>query len=486
MAITLSGSGTPSILAEDFGSSGASPSLTLTDTTGSAEDYTLTADADKLTITSSGGAGGAEVVIDGSLVLSSFPAIGAATGQIVLKKSDGTLTTDGTQLTWDSANDAMSVNGMVISTGNMYVPSGNLNLGLAATAPSLFFNGSTNEVVINETGVNADFRVEGDTDANLIFADASTDRVGIGTASPTASLTINHATAPEVRFKLAGTDTGGIFADSSGLWLEPASGDGLTFRTNNGFTRMTIDSAGLTTINGSGVIFNEPGSDADFRVEGDTNANLLFVDASTDRVGIGTATPNNTLDVSGNVHTSATFYSSLAASDTPGSGWAFGGANSYWGFGSLSDNSLKIDTYNTGAAYQKSFQISRDGVVSGSSNLHGEYAPTLTNGTNVAASTVVTDSFRYIRLGNQVIVFGQITVDPTAAADTDTELGISLPFASNLSSSADLSGTGAGFGTTNRGLLIAADTTNDRAQVTWRSDTTSNLAYAVQFMYEVK
>jgi len=40
------------------------------------------------------------------------------------------------------------------------------------------------------------------------------------------------------------------------------------------------------------VIFNESGdSGSDFRVEGDTISNLLFVDASSDNIGIGTSTP---------------------------------------------------------------------------------------------------------------------------------------------------------------------------------------------------
>lgn len=50
-----------------------------------------------------------------------------------------------------------------------------------------------------------------------------------------------------------------------------------------------------------GLIANEIGGDYDSRIEGDTDQNLVFVDASTDRVGIGTATPSEKLEVSGNI-----------------------------------------------------------------------------------------------------------------------------------------------------------------------------------------
>lgn len=50
---------------------------------------------------------------------------------------------------------------------------------------------------------------------------------------------------------------------------------------------------------GGGFVFNENAADVDTRIEGDTNANLFFTDASTDRVGIGTATPVSLLDVNG-------------------------------------------------------------------------------------------------------------------------------------------------------------------------------------------
>jgi len=52
-------------------------------------------------------------------------------------------------------------------------------------------------------------------------------------------------------------------------------------------------------ISTSEVVFNDAGNDIDFRVEGDTNANLLFVDASTDRVGIGTSTVDELLHLKG-------------------------------------------------------------------------------------------------------------------------------------------------------------------------------------------
>ncbi len=45
------------------------------------------------------------------------------------------------------------------------------------------------------------------------------------------------------------------------------------------------------------LFFNEAGLDADFRFEGDTEANLLFLDASTDLVGIGTAAPARALHI---------------------------------------------------------------------------------------------------------------------------------------------------------------------------------------------
>lgn len=43
-------------------------------------------------------------------------------------------------------------------------------------------------VIVNESGADSDSRIEGDTDVNLIYADAGADKVGIGNAAPDEKL----------------------------------------------------------------------------------------------------------------------------------------------------------------------------------------------------------------------------------------------------------------------------------------------------------
>jgi hypothetical protein len=65
--------------------------------------------------------------------------------------------------------------------------------------------------------------------------------------------------------------------------------DGSESLANVSVTGGTISNVAVsaTTLNTSGqVVFNDAGADVDFRVEGDTDANLLFVDASADGWGL--------------------------------------------------------------------------------------------------------------------------------------------------------------------------------------------------------
>jgi len=66
----------------------------------------------------------------------------------------------------------------------------------------------------------------------------------------------------------------------------------------SGSILLEIESSGLLSQDG-GAVFNELGADADFRVESDGNANMLFVDGGTNRVGVGTASPSSGLHIVG-------------------------------------------------------------------------------------------------------------------------------------------------------------------------------------------
>ena len=52
--------------------------------------------------------------------------------------------------------------------------------------------GTTN-LVVNEIGAVFNVRIEGDTDANLLYTDATNDRIGVGTISPSVKFEVNGA-----------------------------------------------------------------------------------------------------------------------------------------------------------------------------------------------------------------------------------------------------------------------------------------------------
>lgn len=154
--------------------------------------------------------------------------------------------------------------------------------------------------VINEAGGNNDFRVEGDTDVNLLFTDASADAVGVGTNTPGAKLNVVANTAGDaVRITQTGAGNSLVVEDSANPDSTPfvVRPDG---NVGIGVSAPTVKLAvsGETSLDGS-VTINEAGADANFRVEGISNQNLLVVLASANKVGIGTANPEALLSVSG-------------------------------------------------------------------------------------------------------------------------------------------------------------------------------------------
>ena len=111
--------------------------------------------------------------------------------------------------------------------------------------------GTTN-LVINEIGAVFNVRIEGDTDANLFYTDATNDKVGIGTITPAQKLDVAGsinltgnvivASGQGIDFSATpGTGTSELFADyEEGTWTPiDGSGAGLTYSSAAGnYTRV--------------------------------------------------------------------------------------------------------------------------------------------------------------------------------------------------------------------------------------------------------
>ena len=111
------------------------------------------------------------------------------------------------------------------------------------------------------------------------------------------------------------------------------------------------------------------------------------------------------------------------------------------------------------------------------------YTPALTNVTNVNASTAY--ACQYTRVGNVVTVSGKVNIDTTAAAATATELGMSLPVASNFTTEEQCAGTAASEVASTAPVRILADAVNNRASFQFPAGTTSNDSYSFIFTYQI-
>ena len=169
---------------------------------------------------------------------------------------------------------------------------------------SLKVSGSAGDNFLISNSCSADGTVQG-TALSITPAGAvgfgkfgATDALEINALnSASAAIVINNATAA-VTNRMKTESASGSFGTTTNHkigFMTNATTRGV-FDTNGRFGIGT-DAPGATLDVRGGAIFNEAHAAVDFRIEGDTEENLFFVDGSCDMIGIGTATPDVAFDI---------------------------------------------------------------------------------------------------------------------------------------------------------------------------------------------
>jgi len=208
------------------------------------------------------------------------------------------------------------------------------------------------ETVFNDSGDNRDFRVESDSNANMLFVDGGSNRVTVGAAG---GLTSTFNVSGNAQFANGTGNVGSlsispsndrqvITANSPGNY-----GDyGVTLRS----MRATGGSAYINNIDMTyqSTVLNEEGYDVDFRVESDNHSHMLFVDGGNNAVGIATTSPSYALDIAGSFRTRYTVpgFSSITGTSGSANYYKIGTASSLSASRSMKIRILGTSSYSPG------------------------------------------------------------------------------------------------------------------------------------------
>jgi hypothetical protein len=182
----------------------------------------------------------------------------------------------------------INTDGHVDILGNLDVGAGIDVTGAITGTAGLSIEGAT---VFNDAGADVDFRVEGDTDANLINVDAGNDLVNIGSTTNFAKFGVFKTVASDAVINSANAHIGIGSGSGSGticqsiLYFAPLNGSG-----NRSPAAITAIAGGNTS------------SDLAFFVNGNNNfgqtPNTQAMRITSDgKVGIGTTSPSRKLHV---------------------------------------------------------------------------------------------------------------------------------------------------------------------------------------------
>ncbi|MFQ5492568.1 MAG: hypothetical protein ACE5DX_00190 [Candidatus Dojkabacteria bacterium] len=174
----------------------------------------------------------------------------------------------------------------------------------------------------------------------------------------TDSGTVSYLTSTTDDFAIGGTSlTASLSMDVSANLLRVGTGATANgkidlYSSNGNSARLELTTTDTVELNNAGFVFNQAGDAVDFVIEGDTDANLITADGSTDRVGIGVAVPDAFFDVKPATAGSASINISSSATVNPsvpvdGDMW-YNGTNLYF-----YDGSSTIDILAGGSGSSK-------------------------------------------------------------------------------------------------------------------------------------
>lgn len=146
------------------------------------------------------------------------------------------------------------------------------------------------------TGGTVPFRVDAGASTNALRVAAS-GRIGIGTSLPQRNLHIVGGSSAAVRLGASSTPSGPVFfdltVDELGIYVSSGEGGAVPLDIAKDAT------GGALFLAATGAHINYDVQDYDFEVSSDDGTSLIFTDASTNKVGLGTNTPEGTLHVKG-------------------------------------------------------------------------------------------------------------------------------------------------------------------------------------------
>ena len=193
-------------------------------------------------------------------------------------------------------------NGITISSGNLIIPgdiihSGDTNtkIRFSDTDQIKLETGSVQklrldntEVVVNDDGADIDFRVEGDTDTNLIRTDAGTDHVGIGTPAARAKFEVFDSSV-SAAFSATDLSTWRVLQVRNNIESNTGTAAGIAFGGDGSSDTETAGICGISGNNTGGVV-----DLAFLTATGNASTERMRI-LSGGNVGIGITNPANTL-----------------------------------------------------------------------------------------------------------------------------------------------------------------------------------------------